>query len=165
MKNKKRDWESMYNTYLKDYAKAEEKSYVFGGKGNYIRLSDRLSINQFKTVYTAVENEENRKRLERISEGKNPTKSINVLRKTIDTQKISVMSRDQAKSIKVALKKTYNEKISIRDLMVDNVAKIDNIDSKIESMWDQIYDYYYKWKEHRGEPGWDSVGQVYFGSP
>ena len=162
MKNKARDWKSMYATYLKDYAVAESKAYVSGGRGNYIRMSDRLTLNQFKTVYSAVENEENQKRLERIAAGKNPTKSINVLRKTIDTQKISAVSKAQAKAIKSALQKKYEEKVSVHDLMI---GAIDDIDERLESIWDEISAYYNEWKDHKGDPDWRTVGQVYFGSP
>lgn len=162
MKNKVRDWQSMYGTYLKDYAQAEAKAYVAGGRGNYIRMSDRLTLNQFKTVYSAVENEEKEKRLRRIEAGKNPTKSINVLRKTIDTQKISAMSKGQAKAIKSSYQKTYEKKVSVHDLMI---GTIDDIDERLESMWDEISDYYNEWKKHKGDPAWRTVGQVYFGSP
>ena len=119
-----RNWDKLYRTYEKDYARAERKAYTSGGKGKFIRLSDKLSLNEFKIVYTSVENDAIEERAIKIAAGDKVGKSLNTQRKVIDAQKILAhdYSEAQYKTIQKAYNKTFtSEKVSQRDIMVGAV--------------------------------------------
>lgn len=120
----KRNWNKLYRTYERDYARSELKGSSTGGKGKFIKLSDKLTFDQFKIVYSGIENDAIEERNIKLAAGKKVGKSLNVQRKVIDAQKELAYeySEAQFKAIQKAYNRTFTgEKVSQRDIMIGAV--------------------------------------------
>lgn len=153
----KRNWDKLYNTYIKDYNKALLGSYRHGGKGKYITLSEKLSKAEFRQVYSVVEADAKEEYMNKKAAGLNPGKSLNVMRKVVDTQKETAMSESQAKQLKKSIYEGYGVDISETALLTGNLGEYEGT---VRDWWSEVSEY----SRERDDTD-PTVGQVYFGSP
>lgn len=98
----KRNWDKLYNTYVKTYNKKALRSKV--------GLEEIYNKDEFKAVYTALEN------TRKLEIKKGQRKVANITQDLIAKQEKYEYSLKQAKELKKALKETLNINYKIKDI-------------------------------------------------
>lgn len=139
----KRNWIKLYSTYSKNYDKKAIKSKV--------GFEDKYTLNEFKTMYTAIENE----RKLQVKHGER--KVLNVSQDLLAKQEKYLYSMKQAKELKKALKEYYDLDYKIKDIRTDSI--------KTDEFWKAVSDYKKQLKLQGIKDVNSVISSTFFGSP
>lgn len=142
---RQRNWNKLYATYEKTYAKKLSKSKV-GMTGKY-------DFYKFKVIYSALEND----RKAEIRKGQR--KVANITQDLVARQEQYEFTQKEAKTIKKALKEQYGMTFKLFDVRVGNLQEIDAFWDVVRQYREELLNQHMNKEEVRKK-----VGQVFFGS-
>ena len=97
-----RNWNKLYQTYLKNYQKRKDKSIV--------GMEEKYTFFEFQAMYTALENDR------KLEIKKGTRKVANITQDLIAKQELYSYSVKQAKELRKALKVKFGQDFKLKDI-------------------------------------------------